>query len=667
MACMRLVGKIGRSSVCWRRSARVASVLAVATLVGSLLAACAGAASGGQRPSEAPRRLPSVPAKTELTGTVTVPLVPMRHFLAVTARINGKGPFRLVIDTGAADVMRVSARLAKALDLARVGTVRSGDPSGKHAVNVPVVRVASVAIGAARFSGIEASVGARLGSLQPDGIVGLALFWRLTATLDYSKQQLRLSHKPLPLGGAHVIEFSTNRGVPQIEINAAGTTLRADVDTGSPALVTVPSSTAVPLRGEPRVVGEGRTATNEFEIRAAELAGDLDVAGWSHPNPTIDIVDLFPVASVGSRLLRQYVVTFDLPRKRLALERRGLDELSRADTRRPESTNWRGFAAWLAKRAAGGKFAGAVLIARDGKPVVKQACGLADRERRLANTVDTRFNIGSLGKTFTAVAIAQLVEVGKLSFDDPIGKYLSSFPREVADQITIGQLLTHTSGLGDVFMRWHPTAPAQLDVSEVMTRIVREPIRFEPGSRFAYSNSGYVVLGAVIEAVSGQDYFDYVRAHVFKPAGMTRTGWYALGEVPNMAHGYARVDTSRAWVAGNPSGGVYSTVGDLLKFAKALLSNKLLRPEMTTTVLAGKVDTPRPGPAKTRYGYGFEEEVRSGVRIVGNGGGQPGIEAQLRIFPERGYTVIVLTNQEGANRPVLERAVRLAIGVRRRP
>jgi CubicO group peptidase (beta-lactamase class C family) len=161
------------------------------------------------------------------------------------------------------------------------------------------------------------------------------------------------------------------------------------------------------------------------------------------------------------------------------------------------AANWRGFAAWLAKRAAAGKFSGAVLIARDGKRVVKQANGFADRQRKRPNTVDTKF---------------------------------------------------------------------------------KEPLQFQPGSRFGYSNSGYVALGAIIEAVTGQNYYDYVREHVFKPAGMKQTGWYSPGQVPNMAHGYTQVDTSGTWVAGNPSGGVYSTVGDLLRFAQALIKRRLLSP-----------------------------------------------------------------------------------------
>jgi CubicO group peptidase (beta-lactamase class C family) len=336
-----------------------------------------------------------------------------------------------------------------------------------------------------------------------------------------------------------------------------------------------------------------------------------------------------------------------------------LQQPSRSPRRQPRNKDWRAFAAWLRERTKAGGFSGAVLVARDGTPVLAQAGGLANRTRNLANRVDTRFNIGSLGKMFTAIAIAQLVEKGRLSFDDPIGNYISGFPRVVADRVTIGQLLTHTSGLGDVFMRWHPTAPSKLDVSDLMPRIVREPLQFEPGSRFAYSNSGYVVLGAVIEMVTGQNYYDYLRKHIFAPAGMTHTGWYTPDQMPNIARGYTQVDTSGTWVAGNPSGGAYSTVGDLLGFAQALLDHKLLSPQITANVLAGKVDTPRPGPARTRYGYGFEEEQRRGVRIVGHGGGEPGIEAQLRIFPGVGYTVVVLANRDRAARPVSERASEL--------
>jgi CubicO group peptidase (beta-lactamase class C family) len=330
--------------------------------------------------------------------------------------------------------------------------------------------------------------------------------------------------------------------------------------------------------------------------------------------------------------------------------------------------DWSAFAAWLRQRAAAGDFSGVVLVAKDGKPILTQADGLANRARQAPNTPDTRFNVASIGKMFTAIGIAQLVEQGKVSFDHPISKHLPGFPDGIGDKITIAQLLTHTSGLGDVFERWHPTA-SPFSVSQLLRKIENEPPQSEPGSRFSYSNSGFIVLGAIIEAVTGQNYYDWVRAHVLAPAGMTHTGWYALDQMPNMAHGYVPVrqagkpiafqDTRGAAVGGNPSGGAYSTVGDLLRFAQALLGHKLLSAAMTNTVLAGKVETGRPGPGEDKYAYGFADSRINGVRIVGHNGGTPGYEAQLDIYPDRGEVVVLLTNQDQVLTPALRKSQEL--------
>jgi CubicO group peptidase (beta-lactamase class C family) len=612
--------------------------------------------------AEGPRRPPDAPLRTELRGAVTVPLGELGYLVTVRALVNGRGPYRLAIDTGSADVLRVSARLAKALALPRIGVVRTGDPSGRNAIDVPIVRVASVAIGGARFDGIEASVGTRLGSPEPDGIIGLGLFARVTAQLDYPKRLLRLSHRGLPRQGAHVVALRRRHGVPQVAIGAAGKTLWADVDTGSRALLTVPARVHVPLADVPRVVRRGRTAANEFEIRAARLAGELRVAGWSWRRPTVDIVDLFPTASIGAALLRRYAVTFDLPHGRL--------ELARVDGPAP---GWRALDAYLRRRAAGGQFSGAVLVAKNGRPLLARGYGLADRTRRIANTAETRFCIASLGKMFTAVAIAQLVEQGRLSFSDAIGKYVRGFPPAVADTVTIAELLTHTSGLGDVALGT-PDPPRTL--AAMLQRIARKPLRFKPGSRFSYSNDGFIVLGAIVERVSGQSYADYVRKHIFEPAGMTATAirTYRPVDVPRMAHGYMRVgsdgqpvqpgpgaprgalrDNSDHVQIGNPSGGSYSTVTDLLAFAEALTTNKLLGSTLTKTVLAGKVDARRPGgPHVDRYAYGFDDARVNGVRIVGHNGGTPGYEGQLDIYPDKGYVAVMLTNQDGALTPAIQ-------------
>jgi hypothetical protein len=163
------------------------------------------------------------------------------------------------------------------------------------------VRVGSVTIGGATFRGIEASVGTRLGALRPDGIIGLGLFARVSAQLDYPRRQLRLSRRGLATHGAHNVALRRRHGVLQIAISAAGKRFWADVDTGGPALLTVPARLRLPLLDVPRVLRRGRTATNEFEIRAAGLAGKLRVAGWSWQRPTIHIVDLFPTRTLERR------------------------------------------------------------------------------------------------------------------------------------------------------------------------------------------------------------------------------------------------------------------------------------------------------------------------------------------------------------------------------
>ncbi len=346
--------------------------------------------------------------------------------------------------------------------------------------------------------------------------------------------------------------------------------------------------------------------------------------------------------------------------------------------------DWRGFAEYLKQRAAAGEFSGAVLAVRHGKPLLRQGYGMADRQRGIANTAQTKFDIASMGKMFTGVAIAQLVERGKLSFDDKIGNYVSGFPPEVAGKVTIHHLLTHTSGMDDAALMRRPDRPEPPHtLAGLMERIVKEPLQFEPGSQFNYSNDGFIVLGAVIERVTGQRYADYVREHIFKPAGMTDTDIrvYKPSEIPGMAHGYmlvgedgqplpsgpsgpgqgsaARSGTLRdndEVRIGNPSGGAYSTVGDMLEFAQALTRHKFLSPALTDTVLTGKVDTNRPGPGEDKYAYGFGDRRINGVRIVGHNGGSPGYEGQLDIYPDRGYTVVILTNQDQVLTPALRRS-----------
>jgi CubicO group peptidase (beta-lactamase class C family) len=194
----------------------------------------------------------------------------------------------------------------------------------------------------------------------------------------------------------------------------------------------------------------------------------------------------------------------------------------------PTREDWRAFREYLKELAAAGKFSGAVRVAENGWPILKKAYGMADKAGNEANTPQTRFCIGSMGKMITGVAVAQLVQRGKVSFQDTIGKYVKGFPSEIADKVTVHHLLTHTSGLGEVPGNDH----AQVDVDVLMKEIVKQPLKSEPGAKMEYSNAGYIVLGAIIEHVSKQEYADYVRKHILAPARMHDTlmrstiGWW---------------------------------------------------------------------------------------------------------------------------------------------
>jgi CubicO group peptidase (beta-lactamase class C family) len=311
-------------------------------------------------------------------------------------------------------------------------------------------------------------------------------------------------------------------------------------------------------------------------------------------------------------------------------------------------------------------FSGAVILAKDDKPIFQKAFGLANKITNTPNKTDTKFNLGSLNKMFTAVAIAQLVERGKLSFTDPVGKLLPDYPnRTVAEKVTIHQLLTHTSGMGDYdYVKASNSGKVSKTASDLLPLFANNKLAFEPGSKWQYSNAGYALLGVIIEKASGQNYYEYVREHIFKPAGMMNTDSYERGmTVSNLAIGYTRAnDAGRADPSlprrentppakGSPAGGGYSTVEDLLRFSVALRSHKLLNQKYTEIVMSGKVEV---GPPLGKYAYGFGDKVFNGRRIVGHNGGAAGIGANFDMFPELGYTAIVMTNYDApAMMPVL--------------
>ena len=329
----------------------------------------------------------------------------------------------------------------------------------------------------------------------------------------------------------------------------------------------------------------------------------------------------------------------------------------------------RGYVERLASRDV---FSGTVLLAKGGKPLYRAAFGEANKDFGVRNTVDTKFNLGSMNKMFTAVAVMQLVEAGKLSLDDTLGKFLKTgaMKPDVLSKVRIKHLLTHTSGLGSYFTpEWDGQSRARYrSVDDWMGLVKDEGLQFEPGTRWSYSNTGMLVLGKVIEVASGKDYFDYVRERIAAPAGMTNTDAYELDRVnKNLAVGYERDETAKGVqyrnnifmhvIRGGPAGGGYSTVEDLTRFAEALKAGKLVSKESVRLLT-----TPKPELSSPEYGFGFG--IQEGGRIVGHSGGFPGINSQLDIYLGDDYTMAVMSNYGGGAQPVIEKARTLILAGR---
>lgn len=314
---------------------------------------------------------------------------------------------------------------------------------------------------------------------------------------------------------------------------------------------------------------------------------------------------------------------------------------------------------FLKKLSAADVFSGAVLLAKGDGILFEKAYGEANKDFKAPNNVNTKFNLGSMNKMFTSVAIAQLVEAGKISFEDSLGKFMPDFPdKEASEKIKIKHLLSHTSGLGNYFNRtfMEGSRARFRTVDDFLELAKTEKMQFEPGTKWQYSNTGMLVLGKVIEKASGQNYFDYIRENVYKRAGMTNSDSYDLDSVnTNLAVGYEKDYTEQGIVfrnnifmhviRGGPAGGGYSTVGDLLKFARALQSGKLVGKEYVKILTSPKTELASPN-----YGYGFG--VGTNPATTGHSGGFPGISSELIIFTNSEYTAVVLSNYGFGSQPV---------------
>jgi CubicO group peptidase (beta-lactamase class C family) len=293
-------------------------------------------------------------------------------------------------------------------------------------------------------------------------------------------------------------------------------------------------------------------------------------------------------------------------------------------------------------------FSGAILVADNSGVLFEYYAGEASKNFHVKNMQDTRFNLASINKMFTSVAIMQLVEKGQILLNDTISKYIDStwLSAPLLSQITVEQLLNHTSGLGNFFNEvfWKSSRLNYRKLTDYEFVVYTDTLLFNPGSGFNYSNTGMFLAGLIIEKVTGTDYFRYIDEHIYSPAGMTNSGSLEMDRVnENIAVGYHLdekglfIDNSFYHVLkGSAAGGGYSTANDLYKFAKALLSGKLVSDKTLTQMVTDK--------AGYNYGYGISLGEENGVNYFGHGGTFMGISNNVTIFSKSKYIVIILSN-----------------------
>jgi CubicO group peptidase (beta-lactamase class C family) len=293
----------------------------------------------------------------------------------------------------------------------------------------------------------------------------------------------------------------------------------------------------------------------------------------------------------------------------------------------------------------------AILVAQDGKILFEKGHGLAGLEHRVPITPQTIFRIGSITKQFTAAAILKLQEEGKLSVEDKLSKYIPGFPR--GDEVTLRQLLTHTSGLGDYLhdsnIQSRVTNATTTEV--IIKEIEKHPYDLAPGTKWHYSNSGYVLLGYIVEKVSGQSYGDFLRENFFQPLGMTNAGVYhshlglsheALGYILG-TNGFMRaLNEDGSWTGG--CGALYSTVDDLNRWNEGVFNGRVLDAASFKEAFTLVKEFESQTNSDSGYGFGWAVEHDRGLQVIGHLGGLPGFRSCLLRVPDEKFTVAVLSN-----------------------
>lgn len=312
-----------------------------------------------------------------------------------------------------------------------------------------------------------------------------------------------------------------------------------------------------------------------------------------------------------------------------------------------------------------GSFSGGILVSKGEGVGFEKTWGWADRDREILNRKETLFNLASMGKMFTAVSIAQLVEAGKLSFETRVGEVLPEVAsEEIRREVSVWHLLTHTAGLGAGEMarvRKRASRDSLQRHEDWLEAVSWKPLRSRPGERFEYSNLGYLLLGRILEVKTAKRYSEVVLESICRPAKMERTRFLTARErSPERAEGYRRSlggprdrwsdNREELFFCGLGAGGVYSTLGDLERFARALMDGTLL----SLGVVRRLTEPVSPGPSGGGYGAGFGVWSGEGARSFGHTGGFVGVSTAMRVYPESGVVAIVLSNVGEGATPVME-------------
>jgi len=299
---------------------------------------------------------------------------------------------------------------------------------------------------------------------------------------------------------------------------------------------------------------------------------------------------------------------------------------------------------FLNEREQNQEFSGAVLIARRGEVIFRKGYGMADRDAQIPNTTNTRYRIHWLTMPITATAIMQLQAEGKLDIRDSICKYISECPA-YWQEITLHHLLTHTSGVSDWVESWGSEAEKPVTGLDRVELITQKAPYFQPGEQLRYSENGYVILGAIIEIVSGQAYDEYLKEHIFEPLGQNNSGYQGH----NIAIGYKPSGEQAPMpdvLFRYSASGLYSTVEDLYLWDQALYSDQLISQEYLDMMFTGYARTPSVDFKGSDYGYGWFIGEILDRQLIFHGSSMSGYSGEIMRFPDQKVTIIILRNQE---------------------